>query len=186
MKRLLTLLLVVALTAISSGTALAAKGEGADLAAIRRATVKYHDVQAAMDDGYVPASPCMEMPGVGAMGIHYLNPEYASDLTIDPMHPEVLLYIPRPDGSLKLVGVEYFAVALVATPDGPAPWMPQSPPPYDFFNPAPSVLGHTFDGPMAGHDPTMPWHYDKHVWIWQHNPAGTWEQWNSSLTCPAA
>ena len=29
-----------------------------------------------------------------------------------------------------------------------------------------------FDSPMLGHEPGMPVHYDLHVWLYRHNPAG--------------
>ena len=41
-----------------------------------------------------------------------------------------------------------------------------------------------FDGPMDGHGPGQPRHYDKHAWLWAHNPAGTWASWNPALSCP--
>ena len=44
------------------------------LAAVRAATAKYHNVAAAEAAGYVPVSPCEELPGQGAMGVHYLCP----------------------------------------------------------------------------------------------------------------
>ena len=84
------------------------------LAQVRQATAKYHDVNQALADGYIPVSPCEALPGAGAMGIHYLNPALASDLAIDPLAPEILLYAPSGNG-LRLVGVEYF-VAYVGQP----------------------------------------------------------------------
>ena len=68
-----------------------------------------------------------------------------------------------------------------------APWFPQGPWPstYEVVNPTPSVLGQTFQGPMPGHVPGMPWHWDLHVWIWAPNPSGTFAQWNPRLSCPA-
>ncbi len=132
------------------------------LAELRQATAKYHDVGRALADGYIPVSGCEALPGVGAMGIHYLNPGLASDLTVDPLAPEVLLYAPSGDG-LRLVGVEYFVASV--------------------GQPTPTVLGQTLDGPMAGHSPGMPEHYDLHAWVWQANPAGMFSAWNPSLSC---
>jgi len=173
------------LTLAMSGAAAAApgaKGDGASLADIRQATAQFQDPAAAVAAGYVPVSPCEALPGVGGMGVHYLNPGFAQDLSSDPLAPEVLLYAPTGDG-WRLVGVEYFSVALAVTESGPAPWFGSEPPPLGFFNAAPSVLGHTFNGPMAGHNPQMPWHYDLHVWIWQGNPAGMFEPWNPTVRC---
>jgi hypothetical protein len=151
---------------MGAGTPSAAAAPSAgtsDLAAVRAATAKYHDVATAEADGYVPVSDCEAAPGLGVMGIHYLNPALAGDAAIDPTRPEVLLYLPT-EGGLKLVAVEYF-VAAAAAPERP------------------SVLGHPFDGPMAGHSPGMPEHYDLHLWIWRHNPTGVASPWNPALSC---
>ena len=42
----------------------------------------------------------------------------------------------------------------------------------------------TFDGPMPGHNPSMPWHFDLHAWLWAENPAGTFAMFNPTLSCP--
>ena len=34
-------------------------------------------------------------------------------------------------------------------------------------------FGRGFDGPMEGHEPGMPVHYDLHAWVWKRNPGGT-------------
>ena len=39
------------------------------------------------------------------------------------------------------------------------------------------------NGPMAGHNPQMPWHYDLHAWVIENNPAGMFSQWNPSISC---
>ncbi len=173
------------LTVVMSGATTAApgaKGGGASLAQIRAATARFHDPAVAIAAGYFPVSPCETLPGVGGMGVHYLNPGLAADLSSDPLAPELLLYAPAGDG-WRLVGVEYFSVALANTDAGPAPWFGAEPPPLGFFNAAPSVLGRTFDGPMPGHNPQMPWHYDLHAWVWQGNPAGIFEAWNPKVRC---
>jgi hypothetical protein len=43
----------------------------------------------------------------GAQGIHFTNGERIGDTGLDAMRPEVLMYEPRPDGSLRLIGAEY-------------------------------------------------------------------------------
>lgn len=47
----------------------------------------------------------------------------------------------------------------------------------------PTLFGRAFDGPMLGHGPGMPVHYDQHVWLWKHNPNGMFAQWNPTLSC---
>jgi hypothetical protein len=135
-----------------------------DLAAARAATAKYHDVNQAVADGFVPVSPCVEIPNVGAMGIHYINFSRA-DLNVDVSEPEYLLYMPDENGKLRLVGVEYFV-------------------PFTGSNPAPNLFGRDFQGPMPGHAPGEPAHYDLHVWICRINPDGMFAQFNPALSCP--
>jgi hypothetical protein len=139
------------------------------VAAARRATARYHDVAAARADGYVQVTGCVQLPGVGGMGVHFLNPSLAADPAIVADRPEELLYAPGPDGDLQLVGVEYFRADGDQDPatDGDRP----------------ELAGIPFDGPMAGHAPGMPIHYDLHVWAWRANPAGMFEEWNPNVHC---
>lgn len=70
---------------------------------------------------------------------------------------------------LKLVGVEYMAIDgdqdLATAEDRPA------------------LFGRAFHGPMEGHGPGQPVHYDLHAWIWRVNPSGIFEDWNPKLRC---
>lgn len=151
-------------TGTASGQGRETATEGSELAAVRAATARFHDVAVAEAAGYVPVSPCEELPGSGAMGVHYLNPALAADGAVDPRRPEVLLYLPAEDG-LRLVGVEWFVAEAAAG------------------GTRPQVLGVPFDGPMPGHSPDMPTHYDLHAWVWSHNPTGTFAAWNPALSC---
>lgn len=47
----------------------------------------------------------------------------------------------------------------------------------------PLMFGQAFAGPMEGHFPGTPMHYDLHVWTWAHNPAGMFAEWNPALSC---
>jgi hypothetical protein len=138
---------------------------------VRRATMAYKDVDAAELAGYVPAGPCAEDPKRGGMGVHYENLALIEDGVLDPLRPEVLVYQPAKNGKLRLGAVEYFRVDadqdLATDPD--RPWMFDVP----------------FDGPMLGHNPVMPIHYDLHVWLYRHNPAGLFAMWNPRVSCPA-
>jgi hypothetical protein len=152
--------------------------------AVKAVSARFHSFDQALAAGYsVEGEPCVASPA-GAMGIHAVNRVLTSDLDIDPYQPELLLYLPTADGRLELIGVEYFAVALANSESGPIPWFGAEPPAAGWFNPAPSVLGQTFDGPMPGHNPQMPWHYDIHAWLWASNPAGTFAPFNPTLSCP--
>jgi hypothetical protein len=48
----------------------------------------------------------------------------------------------------------------------------------------PQLFGMPFDGPMLGHEAEMPIHYDLHVWLYRHNPAGQFAMWNPQVDCP--
>jgi len=161
----------VALTAFvtqSSSTAVgaAATPQDGSVAVIRQMTAKYHDIDVALADGYVRASECTASPD-GGMGVHYMNPRLARQ-PVDLRHPAILLYRPTADGQ-QLLGVEYFK------PDADQDLGTDSD--------RPSLLGHGFDGPMPGHNPMMPIHYDLHVWVWHNNPSGMFTQWNPTVSC---
>lgn len=53
------------------------------LATARAATVKYHDINEAIADGFVRVSPCVAVPGLGAMGFHYANFARAGNPNLD-------------------------------------------------------------------------------------------------------
>ena len=138
---------------------------------IHQATKHYRDVEMALADGYVPVGGCTELPDVGGMGYHYLNPALAGDDVVDPAQPELLVYQAAEDGRLRLGAVEYFSADAdqdVATDDDRPALFDQ----------------HPFEGPMPGHEPGMPIHYDLHVWLYRHNPAGQLASWNPSVDCP--
>ncbi|WP_153398317.1 hypothetical protein [Ornithinicoccus halotolerans] len=82
--------------------AAASSGNGPELAAARAATVKYHDIDTALADGYALGSECV--PG---MGYHYVRGVADGQEGLDPLAPEILVYAPRPNGGLRLVAVEY-------------------------------------------------------------------------------
>lgn len=168
-----TLLAALAVVGMAAPAAGAEASQRTLEAEARRATARYHDVDRAIADGYVPVSPCTEEPGAGAMGIHYLRPDLVDDV-IDVTEPELLLYVPAGD-RMRLVGVEYMVPADDQDPgDGldaaDRPWLGEV----------------AFDGPMLGHAPGDPVHFDLHVWVWDSNPDGLYAHWNPSLTCPSA
>jgi hypothetical protein len=175
----------------ASGTALLGNPAlGPDLAAVRAATAAFHDVERAIEAGY--ATPigghCDEISS-GAMGVHSGNPSLVQNQALDPERPEVLRYLPQDGGGVRLTGVEYVQPVLLRNPNTGvvAPWLPQTPWPanYVVVTPTPQLFGQTFQGPMPGHVPGMPWHWDLHVWVWANNPSGMFAQWNPALSCPA-
>lgn len=150
------------------------------LARAKAATAQYHNETRALEDGFVSTFQCVEAPGLGAMGVHYVNPLRMMDTIVDAGQPETLLYIRQNDGLMRLIGLEYYAPVI----SNGAPWFggPNNPPPV-IDNPAPVLYGQTFDGPMPGHGPGQPWHYSLHVWAWRHNPLGLFFPFNPKVSC---
>ncbi|HSJ91287.1 MAG TPA: hypothetical protein VK917_04420 [Ilumatobacter sp.] len=160
---------------VPAGMAIAHRDGGTGLTGpqrtvIRDATRQFRDVDAAIAAGYLPTEECAALPdGSAGMGYHYVNPTLAADAFIDPTMPEILVYVEDEQGSLELGAVEYFAADAdqdLSTADD-----------------RPTLMGHPFDGPMAGHEPGMPVHYDLHVWLYERNPAGELSAWNPDVSC---
>jgi hypothetical protein len=170
LKKLIAISLGLALCVVAVVGAVAASASPPDdLQAAKAVAARYHSFAQAEKDGYtIAGEPCVaEAPGT--MGIHAINPALIGDPAIDPLRPEILLYVPKKNGKLELVGLEYFKIDAdgnLATD-----------------NDRPSVFGHAFDGPMPGHNPTMPVHYDLHVWLYADNPSGLFAPFNPSLSC---
>lgn len=134
---------------------------------IREATSKFRDPLVAEAAGYVNTGACVELPGVGGMGVHFVKPPLLTT-GIDPTLPEILVYEPTSKG-LRLVAVEYFSVDAdqdLATDSD-----------------RPTLFGRAFEGPSPGHDPSMPVHYDLHAWVFKSNPMGDLAAWNPNVSC---
>lgn len=161
MRKLITLLSVAALTL--AATPVLAQGQS-DLAEARQATAKYHKVSHAESAGYastLDSLGCFENPGVGGMGLHYLNDEIL-DGTPEADAPEALVYEMRPNGKLKLVGLEYIVPIDAWTEDEP-----------------PSLFGQHFH-----EHPDLPL-WVLHAWVWAPNPTGMFADWNPRVgMCP--
>jgi hypothetical protein len=166
--RITTVATVVALLVVM-GVATASATPSApgprDLAQVRGALATYHQLEAARDAGWDPVpglDHCFANPGVGAMGYHYIDAARL-DLELDPLRPEALVYVPGPQGQLRLGAVEYLVPA--------APWDASHDDP-------PMVLGrHLHLNEHLGV-------YVLHAWVFAHNPAGMFEDWNPRVTCP--
>jgi hypothetical protein len=76
-----------------------------DLANLRSAVAAFADVEQAAAAGYGPASDCMASER-GAQGIHYAN-EDLFEPSVALETPQLLMYEPLADGSLRFLGVEY-------------------------------------------------------------------------------
>jgi len=141
-----------------------------ELAAVRRATAKYHDVSAAVAAGYQLGyrgivTGCVANPTAGAMGYHYFNWAKMDDPAIVEADPEVLVYHTADDGTLVLGAVEWVV---------PKPLWEQA------GNSEPPVV---FGQPLHVINPVLNW-YLAHAWIWKENPAGMFADWNPDVSCP--
>ncbi|HEY0969491.1 MAG TPA: hypothetical protein VGE02_00800 [Gemmatimonadales bacterium] len=134
-----------------------------DLAALTRVTTPFHQIEAAGGAGWsARITGCMSHPGAGGMGFHYGNPEII-DGAVAVEEPELLVYEPQPDGSMQLVAVEYI-VPIDA-------WSSKQPP---------RLFGRDF----KVNEEFQVWAL--HVWLWKHNPAGLFADWNPLASCDAA
>ena len=141
-----------------------------DLQAVKAATARYHSIEQAEKAGYIVEPFCVSSP-LGGMGHHAVNPALMADDGIDLLQPEIRVYAPKENGKLELVAVEYWKrdadQSLLTSGDRP------------------SLFGQPFDGPMPGHNPAMPVHYDLHVWLYKENPRGMFVSFNPDVVCPA-
>ena len=148
----------------------AAPNVASQLAPVRAATAKYHDVSAALADGYQlgyrgVVTGCISNPTAGAMGYHYFNWSKMDDPAIVEGDPEVLVYHTADDGTLVLGAVEWVV-----------------------HKPLWEQAGHTEPPVVFGQtlhvlNPVLNW-YIAHAWIWKHNPAGMFADWNPEVSCP--
>lgn len=114
---------------ISAGSA-SADDLAAAVERVARATERFADVEVALAEGYVrdPADHCVTAaaeglaPELGGMGIHFLRPDLLGLTATEPRvdgtgthtdfdNPAILLYEPRADGTLALVGAENLVFA---------------------------------------------------------------------------
>jgi hypothetical protein len=137
---------------------------------VRDATRRFLDVNVAMHEGWIPATPCVSGPDAGAMGVHFVLPGRLADGVLNPDEPEALIYEPMANGALRLVGVEFIVFAgdwAGLHPDGSTPAVDGH---LTNFVPEPNRFGlHAF--------------YELHVWAWEHNPSGTFADWNTNVSC---
>jgi hypothetical protein len=134
---------------------------------LRTLLAAYEDVDAAQSDGFEQFGDCMS-GSQGAQGIHFTHGERIGDPDLDVLHPEVLMYEPRPDGSLRLIGAEYLVFQAAWHEAGNAA--------------APVLLGREFSLNTTLLDEPF---YALHVWVWQHNPLGLFANWNPLVVCDA-
>ncbi len=121
-----------------------------ELARVKAATAKYHNIATAIADGYEDIH--LYVPN---MGWHYLNTAVL-DSTFDMEHPELLVYMDKPEGGYRLVAVEY-AVPLSMSAEAPE----------------------GFTGSGDEWDVNSQFQlWTLHAWVWYNNPDGVFAPFN--------
>ena len=166
-------LLALLLAGVTLATAFATPS---DLQLARAATARFNSIEQAEAAGYglPPEGPLHEcissLTGPGAMGFHLINGNLL-DTIVDPTQPEALVYAPDRNGNLKLVALEYVVFQ--------EPWQ-------EAFGPdamAPMLFGEMFMETPSPNRYEIPAFYALHAWIWEENPAGTFEGFNPNVSC---
>jgi hypothetical protein len=172
LPRFLTTVCVLALVSLPTAAALADEnGEPAPLVEkVRHATARFLDINVALAEGWVPATPCVSGPDTGAMGVHLVLPPRLDQVVLDGSQPQALIYEPMPNGAMRLVGVEFIVKASV--------WAVHNPPPA-----VPALEGNLLNYIGEPNRFGLPAFYELHVWAWERNPRGTLADWNTRVTC---
>jgi hypothetical protein len=143
---------------------------------VRAATTRYNNLTVATAHKYgilkdAAGIACIDNPGVGAMGVHYVNGGLVGTTEVNPLKPEALVYEPGTNGHMTLVAVEYVTFQ--------AQWDAT-------HKSRPKLFGQTFMLTPDGNRFGLPAFYSLHAWIWKHNPDGTFAMWNPTVHCPSA
>ena len=130
------------------------------VAALRRLTAPFHDIETAEAAGWDFAlTPCLSS-SEGGMGVHMANLDLL-DGTAELLGPETLLYEPQKNGRMRLVAIEYLVPFSILPSDADPP----------------ELLGQHF------HQNLEAGVWALHVWLWRHNPAGLFADFNQNVTC---
>ena len=132
-----------------------------DLAALRAYASGLHNLDRAMDAGFdTQLTECRDNPPVGGMGYHYGYLSRIEGAAPQVLEPEILVFAPKSNGGIGLAAVEY--VVPYGLWEGEAP---------------PVLFGQSFNR----NDGDGVWQL--HVWLWRHNPAGVFQDWNPAVSC---
>jgi hypothetical protein len=137
---------------------------------VRMATARYLDINVALNEGWVQATPCVSGPTSGAMGVHFVLPQRVGDGALNASEPEALIYEPLPNGAMRLVGVEFIVIA--------SDWADKHP-----EGGTPAVDGHLTNLVSEPNRYGLHSFYELHVWAWEHNPNGSFSDWNTRVSC---
>ncbi|HEV7704343.1 MAG TPA: hypothetical protein VGO46_08620 [Gemmatimonadaceae bacterium] len=160
---------LLSITALGCSDSTPVTQQERDLASLRQSVSGLHDLTAAEAAGYTTpvgdptdGHTCLSDPA-GGMGIHYLKTSLVND-TVIVTQPEILIYEPQQNGTLKFVGVEFIIPYTIHGADQPAP----------------VLFGQAF----SKNDHFQLW--GLHAWVGKKNPSGTFAMWNPDVTCQFA
>jgi hypothetical protein len=130
---------------------------------VRQKAEAYKDIAAARAAGYTKQYPegCIQAEE-GSQGFHFMNDALVDD-KVDVNTPELLMFEPKADGSLELIGVDYAI-------------------PFDKWTAAepPTLLGR----PLMRNEPLKVWAL--HIWTHRENPSGMFAKFNPAVSCEHA
>jgi hypothetical protein len=130
---------------------------------VRRTADQYRDLAAARTAGYSKQYPegCVQTAD-GSQGFHFIKESLVDD-RVELTTPELVMYEPKADGSMELIGVDYVI-------------------PFDRWTAAepPQILGR----PMMRNEPLGVWAL--HIWTHRDNPSGMFAAYNPAVSCDHA
>ena len=179
MKRMYVLagvVIALAATATAFFAVGAASGGPNALATARAATAKFQQFSAAAADSRgelkdAAGIACIDAPGLGAMGIHWVKGSIVGDGAVSATDPEAVIYEPQANGRMRLVAVEYVVFQ--------ADWDKN-------HSSRPSLFGEEFNFTPSPNRFGLPPFYSLHAWLWQNNPSGMFAPWNPNVSCAHA
>jgi hypothetical protein len=146
--------------------------QGTLLRAVRESTAKFKDVSVAEAEGYHLLFGCVAGPDSGAMGLHYVNMALVGSGVVDAAQPQIVIYEPKADGRLHLIGADFLVLADQWDKAHPGQGAPQ----------LMGQLFHYFESPNRF---GLPAFYTLHVWAWKSNPNGAFVNWHPNVSCAA-
>ena len=135
---------------------------------VRDSTERFKDVHVAEAEGYTLQFGCVTGPDSGAMGLHYVNGDLVKRGELDPTHPQIVIYEPGSDGTLKLIGADFLLVADAWDKKNQGP---------------PELMGQLFHYWESPNRFGLPAFYTLHVWAWKSNPNGAFVNWHPNVSC---
>jgi hypothetical protein len=135
---------------------------------VRESTERFKDVAVAEAEGYALQFGCVTGPDKGAMGLHYINGGLVNGGVLDPTRPQIVIYEPTPNGSLRLIGADFLVLAEAWDKKNQGP---------------PQLMGQLFHYWESPNRFGLPAFYTLHVWAWKDNPNGPFVNWHPHVSC---